>query len=209
MSPKKSKQRLRTEFRSYVEHPRYGREPQFTGLNPAEDYDGRVFFHWHSPEKVRIANTAVSADLARQSPATIPVTHYFDVRRQCRDCDRPFIFFAQEQKHWYEELGFPLEADCLRCVPCRKNQQGLALKRERYEELFHVAERSLDQNLEFADCCLSLIEAGQFGTKQLARIRGILKRAEPKLTAKSQPAYEDLRVRLAALESKDGGSASA
>ena len=52
--------------------------------------------------------------MSRQSPAMVPVTHYYDVTRTCRDCDRPFIFFAQEQKHWYEQLGLPLEADCAR-----------------------------------------------------------------------------------------------
>ena len=26
----------------------------------------------------------------------------------------------------YEELGFSIEADCNRCVPCRKQQQGIA-----------------------------------------------------------------------------------
>jgi hypothetical protein len=30
------------------------------------------------------------------------------------------LLFAEEQKYWYEELKFPLEANCLDCVPCRK-----------------------------------------------------------------------------------------
>src|SRR5690554_738010 len=101
-------------YDSYVEHPRYGRKPRITGLNPVNDYR-RVFLHWHSGDDCRIPNTAVEADLSRQSPAAVPVTHYFDVKRACRDCGRPFIFYALEQKHWYEELGFCLEADCVRC----------------------------------------------------------------------------------------------
>jgi hypothetical protein len=174
------------EFRKFVVHPRYGQGPRITGLNPENDLaTGRVFLHWHSAEGVRIPNTAIAADLSRQMPATIPVTHYFDARRQCADCRKPFIFFAEEQKYWYEELGFPLESDCVRCVVCRKRQQGLELKRHRYEELFHVHERTPEQNLDMAECAISLVEAGVFGKRQLERVRGTLKKvpSDPKLQA--------------------------
>lgn len=200
---RKSKQRLREEFDNYVEHPRFGSHPQVTGSNPEADPGGRVFLHWHSPEAARIPNTAIAADLSRQGPATVPVTHYFDVRRTCRDCHRPFIFFAREQKYWYEELGFPLESDCVRCVPCRKGQQGLALKRERYEELFHVAERTVDESLEMADCCLSLVEASLFSARQTARVRMLLNATESRLTPETRSVHDSLRARLAALEAEE------
>ena len=174
------------EFREFVVHPRYGQGPRITGLNPENDLaTGRIFLHWHSPEGVRIPNTAIAADLSKQAPATVPVTHYFDAKRRCADCSRPFIFFAEEQKYWYEELGFPLESDCVRCIFCRRKQQGVELSRQRYEELFHAQERSSEQNLEMAECSLSLVEAGVFGKRQLERVRGILKKlpSDPKLQA--------------------------
>jgi len=115
-----------SEYDGYVEHPRFGKRPHHTGLNPETDFGGDIFLHWHSPRECRIPNTAIASDLSRQTEATIPVTHYYDVKRQCRDCGKPFIFFAQEQKHWYEELKFPLEADCVRCSSCRKREQGIA-----------------------------------------------------------------------------------
>jgi hypothetical protein len=187
------------EFRAFVTHPRYGQGPRITGLNPESDYaTGRVFLHWHSPEGVRIPNTAIPADLSKQGPATIPVTHYFDVKRQCRDCERPFIFFAEEQKFWYEELGFPLESDCVRCVDCRKKQQGLERKRERYQELFHVEERTIDQELEMADCCLSLIEAAVFHQRQLERVRMMLKRLPAQAAASTGQRAEELWKRVLA-----------
>jgi Probable zinc-ribbon domain len=165
------------EFREFVTHPRYGQGPRITGLNPESDLaTGRVFLHWHSAKGVRIPNTAIPADVSRQRPATIPVTHYFDAKRQCADCGSPFIFFAAEQKYWYEELGFPLESDCLRCVVCRKKQQGLELNRLRYEELFHVQDRTPEQELEMAEYALSLVEAGVFGKRQIERVRSSLKK---------------------------------
>src|SRR5262245_13042080 len=93
------------KYAEFVEHPRYGRRPQFTGLNPSP-LDPEVQLHWnatdhhedasrfesitgtkwpwgdtscYSGQARRIADTAVCADLARQSRATVPATHYFDV----------------------------------------------------------------------------------------------------------------------------------
>ena len=87
------------KYAAFVEHPRYGRRPNVTGLNPADNNYSidpatgyyRVSLGWRGP---KIANTAIRADLTRQTPATIPITHYFDLERTCRDCGRPFIFFA-------------------------------------------------------------------------------------------------------------------
>lgn len=184
------------EFREYVVHPRYGQGPHVTGLNPQSDLTtGRVFLHWHSPEGVRIPNTAIAADLSKQGRATIPVTHFFDAKRTCADCRRPFIFFAAEQKYWYEELGFPLESDCVRCAICRKRQQGLEQSRQRYEELFHMQDRTTAQNRELAECSLSLVEAGLFNKRQLERVRSILKALGP------EPNLEPLWRRVHALES--------
>jgi hypothetical protein len=192
------------DYREFVTHPRYGQGPRITGLNPETDYAGHVFLHWHSPKDSRIPNTAIPADLSRQSPATVPVTHYFDVMRQCRDCGKPFIFFAAEQQYWYEELGFGLESDCVRCIGCRKKQQGIGLKRERYEELFHVADRTAEQNLEMADCCLSLVEAHVFHKQKLQHIRTILKRIRSDSEEGTELKVQTLWKRLHTLERDDG-----
>jgi hypothetical protein len=187
------------EYETFVEHPRYGKRPRITGLNPKTDYL-KVFIHWHSPESCRIPGTAIKADLTKQAQATVPVTHYFDVKRSCRECDRPFIFFAEEQKHWYEELGFGLDSDCVRCSLCRRRQQGLARKRERYEELFHLVERNVEQNLEMADCCLTLIEKGVFHPRQAERVRMLINRIPE--DHRSSRSYADLLLRVREIEKK-------
>ena len=86
--------RIPEEYATYIKHPRYGRGPRFTALNPETVYGGDVFIHWHSSKDCRIPNTAIAADLTKQMPATVPVTHYYDVKRQCVDCGKGFIFFA-------------------------------------------------------------------------------------------------------------------
>lgn len=192
---------MKSKYDDFVEHPRYGRAPRITGLNPQTDLaTGHPYLHWNAT--ARIPNTAVEADLSRQSRATVAITHYYDVERTCRDCRRPFIFFALEQKHWYEELGLPLEADCVRCVPCRKRQHGIAAQRERYEELFHVENRSPDEDLEMADCCVALIEAGVFHHRQTERVRALLKRVDVDTSAIQHARVQGLKARLAALSAE-------
>ena len=164
------------DWSDYVEHPRYGRRPRLTGLDPIPNLlDGSVFLHWHSPAGVRVPYTAFAADLSRQPRATVPVTHYFDAKRQCRDCSRPFLFFAEEQKHWYEVLQFPLEADCLECVPCRKDAQQLRVARQKYDELLARTERSETDTLQLVECGLLLVESSVFSKKVLPKLRALLK----------------------------------
>ncbi len=189
------------KYASFVEHPRYGQRPDFTGLD-LQPNPGKVTFHWHSSKSCRIPGTAITADLARQTAATVAVTHYFDVERICQDCGRPFIFFAQEQKHWYEELGFGLDSNCVRCVPCRKRQQGIGRHRERYEELFHVPARTVAENLEFADCCLTLIEQGVFHKRQTERVRMLLNLVRD--DCHDDVKYKELATRLKAIENQTG-----
>lgn len=188
------------DYADFVAHPRYGRRPRLTGLDPIPDPLGRVYLHWHSPAGVRVPYTAIAADLTRQPPATVPVTHYFDAKRQCRDCQRPFLFFAEEQQYWYEELGFALESDCVRCSDCRRAQRGLEQLRERYAELLHVRDRTLEQELALAECCLTLVEARVFGERPLERVRAVLNRVPHELAAAARDRVAELRERLARLD---------
>ncbi|MBN2024806.1 MAG: zinc-ribbon domain-containing protein [Pirellulales bacterium] len=187
-------------FELYVEHPRFGNRPRITGLDPRPGCEG-VYLGWRALDDWKIPGTAIVADLSRQTPATVPVTHYFDLKRICRDCGRPFLFFAEEQKHWYEELGFGLDSDCVRCPPCRVRQRGIARKRERYEEIFHVQERTTEQNIEMAECCLCLVEAAVFPPRQLERVRMLLNRVPD--ARRSDDQVVEMIARLRAVEERD------
>ncbi len=195
---------MRYKYKEFVKHPRYSRGPRDTGRNPKTDHrSGHIFINWHSPKECRIPNTAIPADLTRQTPATIPVTHYFDVKRQCCDCGRQFIFFAEEQKYWYEELAFGLDSDCIRCVFCRKQHQELKHKRKRYEELFHISNRTVDQILEMADCCMTLVEASVFHRRQIQHIKMLLKSIPTRLNKRVQVKFNELRARLLTIETQN------
>ncbi len=195
MSSHRKARRRAADLPDLVPHPRYGAGPQRTGLDPARAVG--VWFGWRDPP---IASTAIPADLGRQSPATMPISHYFDRLRQCRDCRRHFLFHAREQQHWYEVLGFGLDADCVRCVPCRKQQQHIARLRRRYETLLRESPRTPQQTLDLADCTLSLVEAGTFHRRRLEHVRHLLKQVRPRLGPRTAPLHRDLWLRVLAAE---------
>lgn len=186
------------EYADYVEHPRYGRSPRWTGSNPHTDY-GRVFLHWHSPRECRIPDTAIAANVARQAASTVGVTHYYDVKRRCRDCGRPFIFFAEEQRHWYEVLDFGLDSDCVRCVDCRKAQRDTTHVRERYVHLLAQSNRTDKETLELIDCALTLMERDVFGRRTLERVRHLLNAFPSDAKIRRHNTYRRLAARADAL----------
>jgi hypothetical protein len=219
------------KYAKFVDHPRYGQRPNITGLNPSPRDRNVHIWNALDPDEIgavwkaatgedypyasssirsdrprRIPNTAIPADLGRQVPQTVPVTHYFDMECKCRDCGRPFIFFAREQKHWYEDLGFSLNSDCVRCVECRKQQQGIARERERFETLYHVPEKTVEQCLQMAEACLSLIESGAFSKKQSECVRMLLNSVPDDADVRKKHRFANVIKRLHNVES-DVGSA--
>jgi hypothetical protein len=194
------------EFAAYAEHPRFGKRPRYTGANAETVFGGDTRFHWRITFDPRVAGTAIEADLTRQTPATVPISHYYDERRRCRDCGRKFLFFAEEQKFWYEELGFGLDSDCVRCFACRQLQRQSRLTtartRDRYEELKQLAEPAVAENLEMAACCLALIESGEFNLRQTEQVRKYLNRVYKLNPDGFSEVREDFIARVAAIESR-------
>ena len=187
--PPNSKGRRKTratsdEFQAYVEHPRYGRGPRYTGFDPPakQPFDA----HWHSNKKIRVADTAIEANGSKQHWVIgarsygfgLSVRYYFDVRRVCQDCNRPFLFFAEEQRHWYEKLRIPLEVDCIRCHNCRRKHRKHARLRKRFSELLDVSRPSASELVELVTISLDLIADGEFSAhqKMFDRIRMWLRR---------------------------------
>lgn len=158
-----------------VPHPRYGAHPRFTDVAaPA----GTT--HYRYEPTTIIAGTVVLATPARQHKATVPVTHYLDVLLTCRRCARPFIFFADEQRHWYEELGFVLDAWATHCTACRKLAQVDRRRLHRYATA--VAQPRLDDAAlaQLLADALALWRAGRLTRAgALARVLGRARKQLP------------------------------
>lgn len=127
------------------------------------------------------------------------ITHYFDVTRRCVDCERMFIFFAEEQRYWYEILRFKLDADCIRCIECRKSIQRAESLRKRYDQLVNASEVSDAESLELANCCITLIERSFFGARSIQVAREALNRIPQDSKIRKHATFRDLWSRSTAL----------
>lgn len=198
----------------YVPHPRYGSQPRITGLNVENLKNGTYIRCWTASELESwtrknsfygidpahigclIPDTAIVADPSRQVGSSMASTHYYDIERKCRDCGQLFIFYAEEQRYWYEELQFPVDADCIRCAPCRKRSQTLDRLKARYDVLSAAETRTVSEEVEMTFARLDLVEAGIFHPQQIERVRAFLN---------THPDHEQtatIRTRLAAITTR-------
>jgi ssDNA-binding Zn-finger/Zn-ribbon topoisomerase 1 len=184
------------QYRRHVTHPRYGYAPRVNG-NDAPTTDAHGGIHWRYAHETLIPGTAVRADTLIQR-STIPLLHYYDLDKVCADCHRRFIFFALEQKHWYEELGFSVDAKCLRCPECRKREQRFVRLRQRYDLLLKQ-KRSWAESMDLADTTLSLVEAGAMRLRDFSKIHRFLNEVPEEEHHRLR--YKELVKRLERLES--------
>ena len=187
-----------------VLHPRFGRGPRLTGLDPTEDLEAGRNFGWLSTADERIPGTAIEADLSRQSPATVAVTHYFDRRRRCIDCKKHFIFYAAEQKYWYETLQFYIGADCIRCVSCRAATRLKDNTKLRYERLLQQQVKSPEDYLLLAKLGMDLFDLGLFGQRSVQKIQWYLNRICEQSTIRAGEEFADVNRRSRRLLHADG-----
>lgn len=158
---------LRVDLTDLVPHPRYGIYPRVPltwwrrWTRPLEAWSnasGTVTtecvrrLYGYRPEIVFPASS-ISANTLKQNFSVVPREFYLDVLKTCRDCKRHFIFFATEQRYWYEELGFFIDADCVRCPECRISDRMLRLRLTRYSQ------RVTDDNLDDESLAVLLSDA--------------------------------------------------
>lgn len=147
-----------------VASPRYGAVPIPSGLSIPEA-EIRAGFWALRDEGVIFPQTVLRADPSRQNYTLYPRRYYVDMLRDCRDCGRPFIFFAQEQQHWFEVLRFYVDADCVRCSECSAARRAArrAAKQgpfTRYARAMSAAELSPEALRTLVDDATDLLEAG-------------------------------------------------
>ncbi|MCD6052345.1 MAG: hypothetical protein K0Q55_3763 [Verrucomicrobia bacterium] len=84
-------------------------------------------------------STAQRADISKQNFSVCPRHWYVDATFVCRDCNGEFIFFASEQRFWYEDRHFWIDSLPTRCISCRKEQRTRLNLRKRYDALIATA----------------------------------------------------------------------
>ena len=141
-----------------VPHPRYGSLPIASGVNVPED-EIRCGF-WGLGEVTIFPETVLIAEPSKQNYAIYPRRYYVDMLRDCRKCGRPFLFFAQEQKYWFEELQFYVDADCVNCSECRARQHDAKMQLARFSAAMKATDLNRKDLMTLIDDAADLLQAG-------------------------------------------------
>jgi len=156
-----------------VPHPRFRGKPSHPQLTLTEQEVRRSY--WRYADAHIFPQTALRADVSMQHYTIYPRPYYVDMLKTCVDCEHAFIFYAQEQRYWYETLGFYIDADCVRCVACRCKQREAKRHAKhhakRYTELQARASLSREEMMHLVDDCIFLFQQGKLKKPSLlARI---------------------------------------
>ncbi|WP_151173998.1 zinc-ribbon domain containing protein [Pseudoalteromonas ruthenica] len=153
----------KSRFKEYVDHPRYGDKPIYSGEKFTLEEILRA--HWRYSEDSIFPETAIKADIEKQNYSIYPRPIYVDIQKKCESCGKWFLFFAKEQKYWYESLRFYIDADCVKCVNCRKKEQEVKHLMSKYEQLLTKSERSEAQTKDLKNIALELFQLGYIRNK--------------------------------------------
>jgi len=159
-----------TNTRSFVAHPRYGDKPIPSNQNLSVPEIKSA--HWRYGSVSFFPETAIVANVEKQNYATYPRSLYVDIEEVCTVCNRPFLFFALEQKYWFEVLGFYIDAHCTRCFDCRKKDQNVKKMFFIYTALVTKDDRTEAENQQLKQVALELFQLGYIRDREkVDRIR--------------------------------------
>lgn len=93
-----------------------------------------------------------------------------DVLKICVNCNRPFIFYFEEDEYWRRKLGPHVE--CIRCVECRKEQRAEVQLNEEYQRLLAMENKGWEEYHDLACVALALFAEGKI--QNLEKIRAFI-----------------------------------
>jgi hypothetical protein len=155
-----------------VPHPRFGTAILPAGSDVTEEEIRRS--SWQYRDATIFPETAIRADLGKQNFCCFGRPYYVDILRHCRVCRRPFIFFAREQQHWFETLGFWIDADCLDCPECRYADQKLRQVFDRFSKTIQQPDLTDEELTTLVEDAVVIWKAGILRSEQkLRRLRNL------------------------------------
>lgn len=98
-------------------------------------------------EWIRRIRHAIRADISKQNYSVRPRRWYIDATFRCSRCGEYFVFTADEQRFWYEELGFWIDSQPKHCKQCRSELRHLkALQQEYDRDIERIMARDADHD---------------------------------------------------------------
>lgn len=145
-------------MKNYVPHPRYGSQPIISDHVYSKNEIDRA--HWRYAGLSYFAETAIPAETEKQNYADYSRKLYVDIEETCKSCQREFIFFALEQKYWFEELKFWVDSHCIKCINCRKRDFEIKQMQIKYSNLISKIDRTAEETLIVKAIGQELFELG-------------------------------------------------
>lgn len=84
-------------------------------------------------------DSAIKADISKQNYSVCPRHWYVNATFMCARCYEEFLFSADEQRFWYEELSFYVDSRPQQCHKCRSDIRQLKALRQEYEREIALA----------------------------------------------------------------------
>lgn len=120
----------------------------------------------------------IVADTTRQDYQTGgPFFFYADFSRSCRECGEEFVYTAEAQRFWYEELGRPHDSVADRCAACRAVSRGRRQAQRRWGEAlegWRPEAPTVEAGSALASAALDLVETREGSAKILDLAMGAL-----------------------------------
>lgn len=155
---------MKNKIKEYVKHPRYGDKPLSSNSKYTLEEVNRSY--WGYSNKTVFVHTVIDADIEKQNYSTFPRGLYVDIEEKCIECKRWFLFYAQEQKFWYENLGIYIDVPCTKCVECRKKIQNLKQTIKSYEQLLGKDNRTAKETKALKKIATELFKSGYIKNEQ-------------------------------------------
>jgi hypothetical protein len=97
-------------------------------------------------------STAVPADITKQNFSVCPRHWYVDAEYECRRCKKQFTWSAAEQRVWFEDYFFWIDAYPGNCLACRKSLKHLVKLRREYDSIIaHARHGTVEQKRRVID----------------------------------------------------------
>jgi len=120
----------------------------------------------------------------------VPKYFYLDEQRTCVECRQPFVFYAKEQRYWYEELRFNFNSTAIRCVPCSKRQRSEQGLREQIGTVLEELETRRDDAGLWLDLARATVQYREMtGDGNLDRAIAAARKADAQWRDAAEPSY--------------------
>lgn len=175
--------------------------------NWIERYTGGSFYHWGGMQWA--CNRCIREGRAIEGKPWLqtfcdhpPYLAYFDKAYTCTDCREQFVFAAQEQQYWFEQLKFWVQAYPAQCLECRRKRHARNAVFQRLEKkLKALPEPHLQEPQHILDVASLYLQVGSYKkateflgrARNRARARGELAALADQIDSLKQQIQEALR----------------